>query len=66
MPVRVGAPQYARGLHDIIRNPIYATAVGLRLNGAEETRDGARVRQETESEGISFAGRVKAWFARHF
>ena len=29
MPVRVGAPQYARGLHDIIRNPIYATAVGL-------------------------------------
>ena len=66
MPVRVGAPQYARGLHDIIRNPIYATAVGLLLYGAEETRDGARVRQEAESEGISFAGRVKAWFARHF
>ena len=66
MPVRVGAPQYARGLHDIIRNPIYATAVGLLLYGAEETRDGARVRQDVESEGISFAGRVKAWFARHF
>ena len=27
MPVRLGAPQYARGLHDIIRNPIYASAV---------------------------------------
>ena len=66
MPVRVGAPQYARGLHDIIRNPIHATAVGLLLYGAEETRDGARVRQGVESEGISFAGRVKEWFARHF
>jgi len=40
--------------------------VGLLLYGAEEVRDGARVRQEVESEGISFAGRVKAWFARHF
>ena len=53
MPVRVGAPQYARGLHDIIRNPIYATAVGLLLYGAEETRDGVRVRQDVESEGLS-------------
>jgi len=66
MPVRLGAPQYARGLHDIIRNPIYATAVGLLLYGAEEVRGGIRERQELASQSVSFAGRVKEWFARHF
>ena len=66
MPVRVGAPQYARGLHDIIRNPIYATAVGLLLYGAEEARDAATERYEAQSEGGGFIGRVKAWLARHF
>jgi len=66
MPVRLGAPQYARGLHDIIRNPIYATAVGLLLYGAEEVRSGIRERQELASQSVSFAGRVKEWFARHF
>ena len=40
MPVRVGAPQYARGLHDIIRNPIYATAVGLLLYGQKKPASG--------------------------
>ena len=50
MPVRLGAPQYARGLHDIIRNPIYATAVGLLLYGAEEVRSGIRERQELASQ----------------
>ena len=29
MPVRVGYPQTVRGLNDIVRNPIYATSVGL-------------------------------------
>ena len=66
MPVRVGAPQYARGLHDIIRNPIYATAVGLLLYGAEEVHEGAREEREAKNQGLSFAGRVKDWFARHF
>ena len=66
MPVRVGAPQYARGLHDIIRNPIYATAVGLLLYGAEEVRDGGKQGRDTKGDGLSFAARVKEWLARHF
>jgi cell division protein FtsA len=66
MPVRVGAPQYARGLHDIIRNPIYATAVGLLLYGAEEVMEGGKQGRDGKGEGLSFAGRVKAWLARHF
>ena len=66
MPVRVGAPQYARGLHDIIRNPIYATAVGLLLYGAEDSLEGGRARSSGDSNGVSFTAQVKEWFARHF
>ena len=55
MPVRVGAPQYARGLHDIIRNPIYATAVGLLLYGAEEVVEGGKQGRDGKGEGVSFA-----------
>jgi cell division protein FtsA len=33
MPVRLGAPQYVTGLADVVRNPIYATGVGLLLFG---------------------------------
>ena len=29
MPVRLGTPQYVTGLVDVVRNPIYATGVGL-------------------------------------
>ena len=34
MPVRVGYPQSIEGLADIVRNPIYSTAVGLLQYGA--------------------------------
>ena len=66
MPVRVGAPQYARGLHDIIRNPIYATAVGLLLYGAEDSQEDGESSQGSNGDGVSFATRVKEWFAKHF
>jgi cell division protein FtsA len=64
MPVRLGAPQHAKGLNDIIKNPIYATAVGLLIYGA----------RDDESSGLAaggqFAGglitRVRDWFGRHF
>ena len=35
MPVRLGAPQYVVGLHEVIKNPIHATGVGLLLYGNE-------------------------------
>ena len=35
MPVRLGVPQYVTGLVDVVRNPIYSTAVGLLLFGHE-------------------------------
>ncbi|GIX21687.1 MAG: cell division protein FtsA [Gammaproteobacteria bacterium] len=33
MPVRLGVPQHVSGLADVVRNPIYATGVGLLLFG---------------------------------
>ena len=64
MPVRLGAPQYAKGLNDIIRNPIYATAVGLLIYGArdDESSGGPNGSQLA----IGFVTRVRDWFGRHF
>ena len=35
MPVRLGIPQYVSGLNEVVRNPVYATAVGLLLFGKQ-------------------------------
>ena len=36
LPVRIGVPTYAGGLADIVRNPRYATAVGLLFEGRDQ------------------------------
>jgi cell division protein FtsA len=35
MPIRRGPPRNIGGLQDVVNSPIYATAVGLVLHGAE-------------------------------
>lgn len=35
VPVRLGTPQHITGLADVVRNPIYATGVGLLLYGRD-------------------------------
>ena len=64
MPVRVGAPQHAEGLSDIIRNPIYATAVGLLIFGARDEESAATSRSGSTAGGF-FAG-IRDWFGKHF
>ena len=65
MPVRVGPPQYTRGMHDIIRNPIYATAVGLLLSGAKELHDGAQLAAGRQK-ASSMLGGLRNWFGTNF
>lgn len=65
MPVRVGAPQYAQGLSDIIRNPIYATAVGLLIFGARDEQADAHFKEGRFS-AAGLLDSVKEWFSRHF
>ncbi len=69
MPVRVGSPQHAKGLNDIIRNPIYATAVGLLLFGARDEQSHASLREPKIRVGRAAGGvlaGIKDWFGKRF
>ena len=65
VPVRLGVPQYVEGLVDVVRNPIYATAVGLLLYGKEA----AEVQADAAAAKAGIFGvfdRMKAWFQGNF
>lgn len=65
MPVRLGIPQYVTGLSDVVRNPIYATGVGLLLFGKQQHTHGER----QIAVGSGFKGlwaRMKNWFTGNF
>jgi cell division protein FtsA len=64
MPVRIGVPRYAGGLADVVRNPRYATAVGLLLEGVAQTQAGRFSRQNGSVRAV--LGRMKEWFQRNF
>ncbi len=65
MPVRLGVPQHVSGLTEIVRNPIYATGVGLLLFGHQHAKEAA-------AEGRGGGGvkgvwdRMKSWFQGNF
>jgi cell division protein FtsA len=65
MPVRLGVPQSVMGLVDVVRNPIYATGVGLLLFGNQN-----RVQRAFETDfGHGVRGvweRMKSWFQGNF
>jgi cell division protein FtsA len=64
MPVRVGVPKYAGGLAEVVRNPRYATVMGLLLEGAQQ-----RARGQFAQQGGSFKqvlARMREWFQRNF
>ncbi len=65
MPVRLGVPKYVTGLADVVRNPIYATGVGLLLFGQNNRTHGGR---ELANEGGLKAiwERMKHWFQGNF
>ncbi len=62
MPVRIGVPQDIRGLTDIVRNPIYATSVGLLQYGFHH-----QLRQQGSSRrSAGMLRRIKQWFQSNF
>lgn len=65
MPVRLGVPRDITGLADAVRNPIYATGVGLLLYGKNSQEQG---RSHFISK-LGFKGiftRMKSWFQGNF
>ena len=66
MPVRVGYPQIVQGLTDIVRNPIYATSVGLLQYGMEHQGDASAAVGRAGGSGESWLSRAKAWLQSNF
>lgn len=67
MPVRVGYPQTVRGLNDIVRNPIYATSVGLLQYGMlHRPESGAAPSSRSTGSSESVWSRAKAWLQSNF
>jgi cell division protein FtsA len=62
MPVSLGSPKHVTGLKDIVRNPIYATGVGLLLYGKQRE-------EEMRGRGGRSSGvmkRLKNWVSENF
>jgi cell division protein FtsA len=62
LPARIGFPMHVGGLTETIKNPAYATAVGLVLFGAGADESVKSVR----TNGRSIFGRVSSWWAQIF
>ena len=60
MPVSLGKPKNVAGLSDIVRNPIYSTAVGLLHYGANQQTRGSANNPKQKSDGI--INQFKSWF----
>jgi len=65
IPVRLGSPQYVTGLVDVVRNPIYATGVGLLLFGKKNSEQ--RLSEMPSGAGVKgIWARMKSWFQGNF
>jgi cell division protein FtsA len=65
MPVRIGFPRYVGGLAEVVKNPRYASSVGLLLLAQEQMERNPTGRDK----GGSFSGvfgKMKNWFQSNF
>lgn len=59
LPARIGTPMHVGGLTDTIKNPAYATAVGLVLFGAKQ--DSGAQSKESDRKGVWT--KMSSWFS---
>lgn len=64
MPVRLGVPQDFKGLVDVVRNPIYATSVGLLHYGHQH--HGGHSAGGPDANKDPLWGRLTRWFKGNF
>ncbi|MCB1683405.1 MAG: cell division protein FtsA [Pseudomonadales bacterium] len=64
MPVSLGSPRNVAGLKDIVRNPIYATGVGLLLYGKQREEEQPKRGRGFRSSGL--LSRARKWFGDNF
>ena len=65
MPVRLGVPTYEGGLAEVVRNPRFATGVGLLLAGLEQYQRHQLVKMQSTSFQNIFE-KMKSWFQGNF
>jgi cell division protein FtsA len=66
MPVRLGLPQFVTGLTDVIRNPIYATGVGLLLFGQQNRHPAQKTMFAADVDPNNMWAKMKGWFQGNF
>jgi cell division protein FtsA len=67
VPVRQGMPRHIGGLVDVVKSPMYATAVGLVIYGANQQRGASphfRIREENVYRKVK--NRMKEWLGEIF
>ncbi|SDS30323.1 cell division protein FtsA [Halopseudomonas sabulinigri] len=65
MPVRLGMPQEFKGLTDVVRNPVYATSVGLLHYGIKHHGEQSSSPSDSGPK-VPVVERVKKWFQGNF
>lgn len=63
LPVSLGSPHHVAGLRDIVRNPVYATGVGLLQYGLDREKE---LPKRRASQRGSFFAWVRTWFSENF
>lgn len=68
MPVRLGTPQGVTGMADVVKNPIFSTAVGLILMGRDSDSLGQAVTEPGEDKAVSnsWVHKVIKWMQNNF
>ena len=66
VPVRLGVPGNVSGLVDVVRNPIYATGVGLLLYGSKQQSELRREGRHGNWANKNLWQRMKSWFQGNF
>ena len=65
LPVRCGYPQGVGGLVDVVRSPMYSTAVGLIMMGMKQEHQ-SRFRTQERNIYNKVRGRMREWFSDLF
>jgi len=65
MPVRLGVPQYAGGLSEVVRSPRFSTGVGLVMLGLQQYRRHQQQRLQTGS-FRQILEKMRSWFQGNF
>jgi len=62
MPTRIGYPRKVGGLKDVVNNPMYATAVGVLIYGAEKESSEKQFRIRDKNMFNRILSKMRKWF----